>query len=70
MLSKFKNDLCGNEKQNAEIIKMDNEILSKIDNSTLEDDVAVNVKGDTTLDITKVANTTLVNPVWQIYILK
>ena len=32
------------------------------DNSTLEDDVAVNVKGDTTLDITKVANTTLVNP--------
>ncbi len=31
------------------------------DNSTLEDDVAVNVKGDTTLDITKVANTTLVN---------
>ena len=32
------------------------------ENSTLEDDVAVNVKGDTTLDITKVANTTLVNP--------
>ncbi len=32
------------------------------DNSTLEDDVAVNVKGDTTLDITKVANTTIVNP--------
>ena len=32
------------------------------DNSTLEDDVAVNVKGDTTLDITKVANITLVNP--------
>lgn len=32
------------------------------DNSTLEYDVAVNVKGDTTLDITKVANTTLVNP--------
>ena len=32
------------------------------DNSTLEDDVAVNVKGNTTLDITKVANTTLVNP--------
>ena len=32
------------------------------DNSTLEDDVAVNVKGDTILDITKVANTTLVNP--------
>ena len=32
------------------------------DNSTLEDDVAVNVKGDTTLDITKVVNTTLVNP--------
>ena len=32
------------------------------DNSTLEDDVAVNVKGDTTLDITKVANTPLVNP--------
>ena len=32
------------------------------DNSTLEDDVAVNVKGDTTLDITKVANATLVNP--------
>ena len=32
------------------------------DNSTLEDYVAVNVKGDTTLDITKVANTTLVNP--------
>ena len=31
------------------------------ENSTLEDDVAVNVKGDTTLDITKVANTTLVN---------
>lgn len=29
----LKNDLCGNEKQNAEIIKMDNEILSKIDNS-------------------------------------
>ena len=32
------------------------------ENSTLEDDVTVNVKGDTTLDITKVANTTLVNP--------
>ena len=32
------------------------------DNSTLEDDVAVNVKGDTTLDITKVVNTALVNP--------
>ena len=32
------------------------------ENSTLEDDVAVTVKGDTTLDITKVANTTLVNP--------
>ena len=29
----LKNNLCGNEKQNAEIIKMDNEILSKIDNS-------------------------------------
>ena len=26
----LKNDLCGNEKQNAEIIKMDNEILSKM----------------------------------------
>ena len=30
------------------------------DNSTLEDDVAVNVKGDTTLDITKVANSTVI----------
>ena len=35
---------------------------TKLRDSTLEDDVAVNVKGDTTLDITKVANTTLVNP--------
>lgn len=32
------------------------------ENSTLEDDVTVNVKGDTTLDITKVVNTALVNP--------
>lgn len=30
------------------------------DNSTLEDDVAVNVKGGTTLDITKVANSTII----------
>ena len=32
------------------------------ENSTLEDDVTVNVKGDTTLDITKVVNAALVNP--------